>query len=418
MKIYERPAKKIVTEALLDNPVVSILGPRQAGKTTLAKAVAPDREYLTLDDENLLTLATHDGQGFIKSLPKFVIIDEVQRAPNLMLAIKKSVDEDRTPGRFILTGSANLTLMEQTQDSLAGRHEAIILPPLTSHEIASSKLETCFVQALLKGKIHPKSNAYINTMEKLKLHVSRGGYPVALARTTEKRAHRWFKSYLDHIINKDAKEVANINNPTALLNLLKLCAARTASLQELNSLARDIGINVETIKIYLSTLEKLFLIRVLPAWSTNLGKRLIKSPKIHLLDSGMLSALCGITSESWLSEAKMFGHIIESYTVQQIIAQLSWLDEDVECYHFRDQKKREVDLVLEKNRKIWGVEMKRASTISEEDYKGLKVLSDIAGENWKGGVIFYSGDHILPTPIENTFAVPYGALWDGFLDAS
>lgn len=172
-------------------------------------------------------------------------------------------------------------------------------------------------------------------------------------------------------------------------------------------------ISADTVKAYLSTLEKLFLIRTLPAWSTNLGKRLIKSPKLHLIDSGMICALYGLTSDDWLTKAKLFGHLIESYTVQQIISQLKWIDDDVEYYHFRDQKKREVDLVLEKAGSLWGIEMKRSTTISAQDYKGLKVLAELAGKNWKGGVIFYSGDHIIPTPIENTFAVPYGALWDG-----
>ncbi|WP_394172339.1 ATP-binding protein [Thalassotalea litorea] len=412
MEIYTRPIKKLVEEALIDTPVVSILGPRQVGKSTLAKIVAPDREYVTLDDQNLLHLALEDSMGFVQSLPRFVIIDEVQRAPKLMLAIKKSVDEDRTPGRFLLTGSANLLLMEQIQDSLAGRHEPIYLFPLTNHEISNTPASKSFVAALLSGSIKPKTNAYSDTLEKLKVAVCRGGYPIPLTRT-ERRAKRWFSVYLEDIINRDVKAVDDIRNPDALLKMFKLCAVRSATLLEMNSLAKDVQISVETAKSYLSTLEKLFLIRVLPAWSTNLGKRLIKSPKIHLIDSGMLSALCGLTSEDWLTKPKLFGHLIESYTVQQILTQIEWIDDDVESYHFRDQKKREVDLVLEKAGLVWGVEMKRSTSISEEDYKGLRALADIAGKNWKGGVIFYSGNHIIPTPIENTFAVPYSALWDG-----
>lgn len=412
MEIYSRPTQKLVEEALVDTPVVSILGPRQVGKSTLAKIVAPDRDYITLDDQNLLKLAIEDGDGFIQSLPRFVILDEVQRAPNLMLSIKKSVDEDRQPGRFLLTGSANLLLMDQIQDSLAGRHDPINLFPLTSHEIASKSPEKSFINALFKGRIKPKINAYSGTLKKLKDAVCRGGYPEPLTRT-ERRARRWFTVYLEDIINRDVKAVGDIRNPDALLRLIKLCATRTASLLEINTLAKEVQISGDTVKAYLATLEKLFLIRMLPAWSTNLGKRLIKSPKLHLIDTGMICSICGITSDDWLTEADLFGHLIESYTVQQIIAQLAWVDEDIQYYHFRDQKKREVDLVLEKGASIWGIEMKRSTTISGSDYKGLKVLADTSGDDWKGGVIFYSGEHILSTPIKNTFAVPYGALWDG-----
>ena len=410
MKIYSRPTYKLIEESLQDTPVVIILGPRQVGKSTLAKTVAPNREYITLDDQNLLKFALEDADGFVASLPEFVIIDEVQRAPNLMLALKKSVDEDRRPGRFLLTGSANLMLIEQVQDSLAGRNEAIKLYPLTSHEIAEVSPNNCFAAKLLSGQIKPKINAYTDTLEQLKIQIIKGGYPEPLTRT-DKRARRWFMSYVQDIIQRDVQALADIRNPAALLQLFKLCAARTASLLEVNTLSKETQLSVDTVKSYLSVLDKLFLIRLLPAWSPNLGKRLIKSPKLHLLDSGMISALCNLTPEQWLHEADLFGHIIESYTVQQIIAQFSWMDEDVSFYHYRDQRKREVDLVVEHNRAIWGIEMKRATQITEDDYKGLVALAELAGDNWQGGALFYSGDHILTTPIANTFAVPYSALW-------
>jgi len=199
-----------------------------------------------------------------------------------------------------------------------------------------------------------------------------------------------------------------------LLQLLKLCATRTASLLEINTYSKEIQISVDTVKSYIATLEKLFLLRMLPAWSTNLGKRLIKSPKLHLIDTGMVSAICKLTADDWLTKADLFGHLIESYAVQQVISQLSWINDDVHTYHFRDQKKHEVDLVIEKGNAIWGIEMKRSTTISANDYKGLRILANASGNRWNGGVIFYSGEHILATPIKNTFAVPYGILWSGF----
>jgi len=174
-----------------------------------------------------------------------------------------------------------------------------------------------------------------------------------------------------------------------------------------------VQISVNTVNKYIQTLEKLFLIRRLPAWSANHSKRLIKAPKLHLIDSGMACAISKLTEEHWLTHANNFGHIIESYAVQQIIAQLLWIDSSIETYHFRDQYKNEVDLVIEQGTFIWGIEMKRAKIIVPGDYKGLRILSELAGENWKGGIVFYGGDHIMKTPIKNTLAVPYGALWDG-----
>jgi predicted AAA+ superfamily ATPase len=375
--------------------------------------IAPERQYITLDDENLLKLAIEDGPGFIRSLPPFVIIDEIQRAPNLMLAIKKSVDEDRRPGRFLLTGSANLQLMEQIQESLAGRHEPIYLYPLTSHELSSQPVENSFANALIHNRLQGQISAYQDSLQKLKTAVCRGGYPIPLSRS-ESRAKKWFEIYINDVIDRDLHNVGNIKNTSALLHLFELCAMRTASLLEVNTLAKECRLSAETVKNYLHILQKLFLIRQLPSWSTNLGKRLIKSPKVHVTDTGIVASICNLSADDWLFKPDLFGHLIESYTVQQIITQCSWLDDDVNVYHYRDQKKREVDLVIEKPRALWGIEMKRASTLTDKDYSGLKELSNLAGKTWMGGAIFYTGDHIMPTPVKNTFAIPYGALWDGY----
>lgn len=412
--MYPRHAERNIREVLTDTPVVSIMGPRQVGKTTLSKHIAPERYYVTLDDENLLKTALKDGLGFIQSLPEFVIIDEVQRAPNLMLAIKKSVDENRTPGRFLLTGSANIALLSQVQDSLAGRHEAIHLFPLTSHEIAEQLVHSNFVQGLIEQRITPAVNAYPNTLNELKNKVCRGGFPEPLTRN-DKRASRWYNNYAKDLVMRDASTLQEIRQPDALYRLLRLCAARTASLLEVNSLANDAQISVPTTKAYLQVLEKLFLIHQLPSWSSNLNKRLTKSPKIHMVDSGMVCALNALTPDQWLEQASLFGHVLESYVVQQISTQIHWLDDEINCFHFRDNKKKEVDIVLERGNQLWGIEIKRAVTLSNGDLKGMQELKKAAGDKWQGGIVLYSGDHILPTDMPDVLAVPYGVFWHGVL---
>lgn len=409
---YPRFSASNIKDALTDTPVVSILGPRQVGKSTLAKALCPQLQYITLDDTNLLKLAIQDSVGFIDSLPEYVVIDEIQRAPQLVLAIKKSVDENRKPGRFLLTGSANLMLMKQIQDSLAGRHEPFHLMPISSHEKHQTQAHNSFVSRLLGGEIKPKVNAYKNSMSKLQNEICDGGFPVPLTRSFT-RARKWFSVYIDDVINKDVSYIETIRNPAALHKLMKICAARTASLLVMNTVSNELKITVQTSNEYMAILEKLFLVYQLPAWSSNKAKRLIKSPKMHIIDSGMACAMNNLGKDDWLEQATLFGHIIESYVVQQVKTQLAWQPNDVECYHFRDDKKREVDLVLEQGNNVWGIEVKRASTINDADLKGMDALAQLTGNNWSGGIIFYNGEHILPTRVDKVLAVPFTALWEG-----
>lgn len=411
-KFYYRPTEELIREALEDTPVVINCGPRQVGKSTLVKGLRPDTSYFTLDDLNLLNFAKEDPQGFIESLPDYSIIDEVQRAPNLVLAIKESVDRDRRPGRFLITGSANLALMQQVQESLAGRNDPTILFPLTATELSQTTKKKGFVDALLNGEVKPKLAAYPDTLERLKAFVCRGGYPEPLTRSV-KRSQRWFNIYVNDIITRDAKEVDNIDNTDALISLFKICAHRTASLLESSSMAKEVQLSLNTTKKYIETLEKLFLIRRLPAWTKNPAKRMIKSPKIHVIDSGIACAMSHLSEENWMSHADYFGNLIESFAVQQIIAQLQWLDSNIKVYHYRDQNKNEVDIVIDDGSSIWGVEIKRAKTISNDDFKGLVSLSKDASKIWKGGVVLYSGEHVVKTSHDNIYAVPFGALWEG-----
>lgn len=397
-----------VLEALSDTPVVCLLGPRQVGKSTLAKQLEPERTYISLDDESLLHAAKTDALGFIASLPKYVIIDEVQRAPELLLAIKLEIDRNRQPGRFLLTGSANLLLLPQVQDSLAGRMEVIYLHPLTEQEKRLS--QTTLLNTLINGEITPQtvsdSIPLVNVAEVL----CQGGYPEPNRRTPH-RARQWHRQYTHAIVQRDVEDIAAIQDKDSLLALMELLANRTASLLNISSLSKEVRLDRATVTKYLSILERLFLAHQLPAWHRNHAKRLIKSPKLHLVDTGLSAALARLEPSQWLSDAERFGSLLESHVVEQLIAQAGWVDPDLRFYHYRDKDQVEVDLVIERGQEIWGVEVKRAASIQPKDIAGLAKFAEQAGKGFRGGMLIYTGRHCLKLSVPGCFAVPVGMLW-------
>jgi hypothetical protein len=398
-----------VLDALNDTPVVCILGPRQVGKTTLARQLQPERTYVSFDEASLLDAARFDSVGFVAGLPQQVILDEVQRVPELLPAIKLSVDNDRRPGRFILTGSANLLLLPGVQESLAGRMEVIYLNPLSEQEKHHSPHS--LLASLLAGELKPAISGLQPPVAGVAEAVVWGGYPEPNTRT-EPRARQWFRQYLNAIIQRDVQDIANIRDGDELLRLLQLIALRTGNLINISNLSQDTGLQRDTIGRYLSVLERLFLIRSLPAWHRNAAKRLIKAPKIHLIDSGLCCALSGLKSEDWSRPDNAFGGVLESFVVQQLICQAGWVDNELRFSHYRDKDQLEVDLVIEQGDRLWGVEIKKAASVQSKDGRGLARLAEQAGSSWQGGILLYTGTSTLPlahTP--NTFAVPMDQLW-------
>ncbi|KPQ23375.1 MAG: hypothetical protein HLUCCA13_13985 [Halomonas sp. HL-48] len=397
-----------VEESLADTPVVCLLGPRQVGKTTLAQRIDPNRTYLNLDDPTLMAAAQQDPVGFIESLPEYTTLDEVQRVPDLLLAIKSVVDRNRQPGRFLLTGSANLLLLPRAQDSLAGRMEVIYLHPLTEQEkrVSESTLLAKLIKGQLAAKIVPDQRLQPTTSDV----ICQGGYPEP-SRRAPNRARQWYRQYLNAIIQRDVKDIAAIQDEDGMLRLMELLAYRTAGLLNVSNLSKELGMERGTVTKYLSILERLFLIRQLPAWHRNQAKRLIKSPKLHLVDTGLAATLGRLSTDQWFMEAERFGALMETHVVEQLMAQASWTEPELRFSHYRDKDQVEVDLVIERGQAIWGVEVKRSATVQARDAAGLARLADQAGEQFQGGMLIYTGHHCIKLNVPGCFAVPIRMLW-------
>ena len=406
---FQRGLQRKITAALEDTPVVCLLGARQCGKSTLAAHIDPSRLYVSLDDAAYLKLAQEDPQGFLAGLPDRVTIDEVQRAPGLTLAIKRSVDHDRRPGRFLLTGSANLLQLPLLADSLAGRMEALYLHPLSESEKEGA--EGLFLHRWLAGDVKPEivgsKTPFVST---LPARLLTGGYPQACARKRP-RAQDWLRQYLRSIMERDIRDVAKVKDSSDLAALMELLAERTATLLNVSELAGTLKRARVTVEHHLAILEKLFLVRQLPAWHHSATKRAVKTPKVHLCDSGLAAALMHLDDEDWLTERPRFGHLLESFMVQQLIAQAGWTHPQLRFWHYRDKEKNEVDLVITRGNKVWGIEIKLSQSIAQNDARGLRKLSEAAKQHFQAGLVFYDGADVLPLGDDNLLAVPIAKLW-------
>jgi hypothetical protein len=408
---YPRFSERLLREALADTPVVLIHGARQCGKTTLAMDVGKTLgyHYLSFDDDNQRRAAQTDPLGFIHSLPEYCILDEVQRVPELFLAIKVSVDNNRKPGRFILTGSANVLLLPTLSDSLAGRMEIIRLRPLAQVEMANQP--SIFLQQLFNADFgHANNqNAYPRLGETLASIISKGGYPSAIARSSEKRRANWYHDYITTLVQRDIQDLTRIRQLEAVPRLLSLAAGQTARLFNASDLAAPFSLNRVTIREYLTLLEQIFLIEQLQPWHSNRLSRLIKTPKMHLSDTGLICALLDITSTTLWQDKNLLGQLLETFIYQELRKLADWQDKHCKFYHFRDKDQVEVDIIIEQGRMLAGIEVKAAATVSTNDFKGLHKLKAISGEQFAAGIVFYDGQNILPFG-EKCFAVPISVL--------
>ncbi len=394
--------------ALADTPVVCLLGPRQVGKSTLTKRIEPDRAYYDLDNPQIFSAASEDPSGFIEALPEKVTLDEIQRLPELMRAIKISVDRNRKPGRFLLTGSANLLLLPRLSESLAGRIEIIDLHPLTESE----KEETPgkFLDTFLGGGFIPEMKE-VEPNAELMNRMLAGGYPEVIGRT-HVRAGQWHEQYLKALFERDVRDVSNVRDIAELSRLLEVLAYQGASLLNISNLSRDLKIARPTADHYLQVLKRLFLVREFPAWYKNRAKRLIKSPKIHLRDSGLAATLMGLDTDSWITRRNEFGTLLESFVVQQLTAQAAWTDPRIKLFHYRDRDQVEVDCVITRGSKVWGIEVKLARSVGRADAKGLKRLAEVAGDDFQGGIVLYAGESTIRLGDDRYMAIPLSKLWE------
>ncbi len=405
--MHPRLGKRRIEEAFKDTRVVLMSGPRQSGKTTLATTIAnKDMPILSLDDPTLLDVASSDPVGFLRGIDR-AVIDEVQRAPSLLLVIKSLVDRDTRPGRFLLTGPANLMMLPKVADSLAGRMEVVRLLPLSQAEIRGGQGR--FLDDAFSGK-SPSVGEPVLGADLVEL-VLAGGYPEVLERRSWRRRQDWYDHYVDGIIQRDIGEFAQVGQLAQMPKLLNVLAEHAGQLVNYSGIGAGLGMNHVTTQKYTKVFESLYLIHSLQSWHSNRLKRLIKSPKLHFLDSGLLAALKGLTLERTAKDRTAFGAPLETFVVGEILKIASWSDERCSFSHFRDKDGYEVDLVMENRRgEIVGIEVKASATVLSADFSGLRKLAAACGNNFVHGIVLYDSDQVVPFG-ENLSAMPLASLW-------
>jgi len=392
---------------MADTPVVLVAGPRQAGKTTLVRHIATEgMRYLTLDDELTLLAAKEDPGGLIRSLDR-AVIDEIQRAPELLLAIKKTVDEDRRAGRFLLTGSANLMALPNVADSLAGRMETLTLLPLSQSEIRGGTGN--WIDYAFEGGFLSATDVTVG--EHLVEAVLRGGYPEAISRTTARRRTAWARQYVDAILQRDVRDVADIGKLDQLPRFLRALAKVSGQVCNYSQLGAQVGLDNKTVSRYIGVFEQLYLLRRVDVWARNRLNRVIKTPKLQFIDSGLLSMLCGLSDASIQQDRCRFGNVLETFVFSELLKHAATAETDCQLLYYRDHAQFEVDFVIENSAgELVAVEVKAAATVKESDLRGLKRLGDIAGDQLKLGVVLYDGVETLPLG-ERLWAAPLSTLW-------
>lgn len=409
--MYTRHIQPRLIAALRESPVVLLHGARQTGKSTLVQQVATGLHpatYVTLDDASVLASAKADPAGFVAAVPSSVVIDEVQRAPDLIVAIKAAVDRDRRAGRFLLTGSANIYMLPTLSESLAGRMEILPLWPLSQGEIDSS--EDRFIDTMFGSDSLPIARVATSTKDVAE-RIMRGGYPEVVQRVPERRG-AWFGSYLTAILQRDVRELAQrIERLDELPRLLAILAARSAGLLNVADVGRDARIPATTLNRYLALLRATFLVSVIPAWTPNIGKRLIKSPKLLVNDTGLAAYLLGLDAAGLLGSQTMWGRVVETFCGIELQKLSTWSHVRTTLYHFRTEKGEEVDFVLEDEAgRVVGIEVKSSRTVADADFRGLRVLADVAGARFRRGVLLHLGS--VSAPFGNRLnALPISALW-------
>lgn len=409
MAIIERNIYKRLKKAITRSPVILLLGARQTGKTTLVKEISRQNgyQYISFDDVRFLDMALQDPMGFIASLSYPVIFDEVQRVPELFLAIKHDVDQNRHAGRYILTGSANPLLIPRLGDSLAERMEILTLYPFSQGELlhrTESFIDTIWHEnSLMKIPCLPFSQ------EELYGQVIKGGFPVVQTASWED-SQVWFENYVTTVLRKDIFDLTHIEGIASIPRLLQILAGHTGSLVNISNMSQQSGIPLSTLKRYLVLLETLFVIFNQCAWHTNVIRKTIKAPKSYLIDTGLLAWLLSINAQK-VRQHHYLGNIVENFVLNELKKQETWNSTRVNFFHFRTSTRMEVDIILERSDgKIIGIEVKASSHVGPADAKGLLYLKEHAQKKWHRGIILYTGNSIIPVS-DTIIALPISALW-------
>lgn len=409
--MIKRNIKDKLKKAISRSPVVLLNGARQVGKSTLTLEFVQDGfNYITLDDELTYLSAKNDPYAFIKNIKKPVIIDEVQRVPELFLPIKIDVDNNRKPGSYLLTGSANPLLIPRLGDSLAGRMEIIDLMPLSQGELLGVKEN--FVDTVFEDKDIYKITPELSK-EDLYKKILKGGYP-SVQNLDEEDSIAWMRSYLNLILQKDIKDLAQIEKITELPNILKILAYQVANLLNVSEISRDAKMVSQTVHRYITLLETIFLINLSPSWHTNLTLRITKSPKVYLVDSGLLTYLLGVELNNAFEENFQMGKVTENFVVNELRKQITWSKTNPEMFHFRTSNGQEVDIILQNRAgKIIAIEVKSGQNVSLSDFKHIKLLQEKMGKKFIKGFVVYTGNQIIPFG-DDIFAIPINLLWQEY----
>ena len=386
-----------------------IHGPRQSGKTTLARTVgeALGYRYVSFDDDATRTAAKADPIGFVARLPAKVILDEVQRVPEIFTSLKAVIDARRNPGRFILTGSANVLLVPDLADSLAGRMGMLRLHPLAQCEIEDTRPR--FLDKLLRGRFPTTLTEPLG--RDLARRIADGGYPAALARRAPARRRAWYRDYVETQIQRDIRDLSRLRSFDTVPKLLRLAASHTARLINVADLAAPFELTRQTIHEHVTLLERVFLVERLPPWHVNQMSRLVKRPKLHMGDTGVACALLGLDAARLDDDRSALGAMLETFVLQELRRQASWRPDPIDFFHFRDRDDFEVDIVLEGEDIIAGVEVKAAATVNEADLRGLRKLQTAVGKRFGAGVVLYDGSATINFG-GGLCAVPVRRLWE------
>lgn len=416
--MFTRALAPQIKVALSDTPVVLVVGPRQAGKTTLVRQLASrDMQYITLDDETARETAQDDPVGLVRRLDR-AVIDEVQRAPGLLLAIKQAVDEDRRPGRFLLTGSANLMTLPQVADSLADRMETQLLLPLSQAEIESSPIN--WVQSVFEGRIPDVKQLAVG--QDLEQRVLKGGYPEALSRQLVTRRVRWAEEYVGAMVARDVRDIAQVDKLDQLPRLLDALAHTAGQMSNYTKLGAQVGLDTKTASRYVAIFEQLYLLNRVPVWAHNQLNRVVKTPKLQFLDSGLLAAFSGLGPEKVANDRTRFGALLETFVYSELLKHVASAPQRYRLLYYRETSGTEVDIIIENAAgEVVAVEVKATATVRRKDLKGLQRFAQLAGDRFKLGILLYDGDQKIPMPTGSDqaaedlgagiWAVPISTLW-------
>lgn len=401
-----------MVEAAEDSRVVLVVGPRQAGKTTLVRDLADGslpRSYVTMDAASVRRAAAEDPVGFIAGLDLPVAIDEIQRAPDLLLEVKRIVDQDPRPGQFLLTGSARVLSLPRVADALVGRVESVTLWPISQAEVEESKSN--LVDALFAAEPPSISGAKEGPDAWLTRALA-GGLPEAREREEGRRRDAWFSSYLETLVERDIRDLSEIRAVDEVPALLALLASRVTGPLNIAALAADLRISEASARRYLALLRAVFALLRVPAWRRNLGRRATAAPKFQLVDSGLGAHLLSLDRERLAADESLTGGLFEGFARMELVKQAEWSKARPGVFHFRTRGgAREVDAVLERRGgKVVGVEMKASASLSRRDFRGLETLREERGDAFVAGVVIHAGEQTLPFG-DRLWALPVSALW-------